>query len=91
MTPYAIPYLTLLPQWEACDTSLMPVCLSASHVAFASVRMEPQYMLLGHAAGIACRVPTFLPQPVRLAGPAHASVRQCGPSSVFRSAWKSSA
>lgn len=53
MTPYAIPYLTLLPQWEACDTSLMPVCLSASHVAFASVRMEPQYMLLGHAAGIA--------------------------------------
>ena len=53
MTLYAIPYLTLLPQWEACDTSLMPVCLSASHVAFASVRMEPQYMLLGHAAGIA--------------------------------------
>ena len=31
----------------------MPLCLSASHVAFASVRMEPTLMLLGHAAGLA--------------------------------------
>jgi hypothetical protein len=50
---YAIPYRSLTPRREDSTDLLVPVCLSASHVAFGSVRMEPTLMLLGHAAGIA--------------------------------------
>jgi len=51
--PYPIPYRSLTPRREDADNLLVPVCLSASHVAFGSLRMEPTLMLLGHAAGIA--------------------------------------
>jgi hypothetical protein len=51
--PYAIPYRCLTPSREHCDDLLVPVCLSASHVAFGSVRMEPTLMALGEAAGVA--------------------------------------
>lgn len=51
--PYPIPYRALLPREEDCDNLIVPVCISASHVAFSSVRMEVQYQMLGHAAGVA--------------------------------------
>jgi len=51
--PYSIPYRALTPRREDAQDLLVPLCLSASHVAFASVRMEPTLMLLGHAAGVA--------------------------------------
>jgi hypothetical protein len=51
--PYGIPYRALTPEREHAQNLLVPICLSASHVAFASVRMEPTLMLLGQAAGIA--------------------------------------
>ncbi len=51
--PYAIPYRALTPHRREAEDLLVPVCLSASHVAFGSVRMEPTLMLLGHAAGLA--------------------------------------
>jgi hypothetical protein len=51
--PYAIPYRSLTPRREDAENLLVPLCLSASHVAFGSVRMEPTLMLLGHAAGVA--------------------------------------
>lgn len=51
--PYQIAYRSLTPRYEECENLLVPVCMSASAVAFSSIRMEPQYMLLGHAAGVA--------------------------------------
>jgi hypothetical protein len=51
--PYPIPYRCLTPRREDATDLLVPLCVSASHVAFSSIRMEPTYMLLGTAAGTA--------------------------------------
>jgi len=51
--PYPVSYRSLVPQKEECSNLLVPVCLSSSHVAYGSIRMEPVFMILGQSAGTA--------------------------------------
>ncbi len=51
--PYPIAFRSIVPKESECVNLLVPVCLSASHIAYGSIRMEPVFMVLGHSAAVA--------------------------------------
>ncbi len=54
--PYSISYRSIIPRKGECENLLVPICLSASHVAHGSIRMEPVFMVLSHSAATAAGV-----------------------------------
>ena len=51
--PFGIDYASIVPKKDECANLFVPVCLSASHMAFGSIRMEPVFFALGQASGTA--------------------------------------
>jgi hypothetical protein len=51
--PYPVSYRSIVPKEEECVNLFVPVCLSSSHIAYGSIRMEPVFMILGQSAATA--------------------------------------
>ena len=64
-TPYPISYYSLTPKEEECNNLLVTVCLSSSHVAYSTIRMEPVYMILGQSAATAAALAIDSNKPVQ--------------------------
>jgi hypothetical protein len=62
---YKIPYRAITPKQSECTNLLVPVCVSASHIAMTSIRMEPVWMILGESAGVAAAMAVSENMPVQ--------------------------
>ncbi len=56
MKPYPVSYRAIVPRAGECDNLFVPVCLSATHIAYGSIRMEPVFMILGQSAATAAGI-----------------------------------
>lgn len=54
--PYPVSYRSIVPKEKECANLFVPVCLSSSHIAYGSIRMEPVFLLLGQSAGTAASI-----------------------------------
>src|SRR3954470_18642491 len=51
--PYPVSYRSIIPRAAECENLFVPVCLSATHIAYGSIRMEPVFMILGQSSATA--------------------------------------
>jgi hypothetical protein len=63
--PYPIDYRALVPRAAEAENLLVPVCLSATHIAYGSIRMEPVFMILGQSAATAAALAQHANQPLQ--------------------------
>lgn len=63
--PYPIDYGSITPKQSECDNLFVPVCLSATHMAFGSIRMEPVFMVLGQSAATAAMLAIEAKSPIQ--------------------------
>jgi len=81
--PYEIPYRSITPGKTELQNLLTPVCLSATHSAYSSVRMEPQYMMIGQAAGVAAALAIQEHVPVQDISIAELQARLCAHGAIL--------
>lgn len=65
LRPYPIAYRAIVPKATECENLLVPVCLSSTHIAFGSIRMEPVFMVLGQSSATAAALAISEGQPVQ--------------------------
>jgi hypothetical protein len=63
--PYPVAYRSIVPKSGECTNLLVPVCLSATHIAYGSIRMEPVFMVLGESAAVAAHLAIAESRPVQ--------------------------
>jgi hypothetical protein len=63
--PYPVSYRAIVPKQSECTNLLVPVCLSASHIAYGSIRMEPVFMVIGQSAAVAAVMAIELHLPIQ--------------------------
>lgn len=63
--PYPVSYRALTPRKAECENLLVPVCISSSHIAYGSARMEPVFMVLGESAAYAACLAIETGKPVQ--------------------------